>query len=207
MISVNNMVRKIMIVSLLDDFIFKHQHPRVTIGCILEYLSIHASSAVMPGVLIVAFSLIAMIPVPGPNILLCPPLVLTALWMIAGHKTLSMPLFICKRGVNHNVLKSIYDKNRPRLLVFERIFSSRMIWAVPQESFIIIGVVILALSFFIALPIPLPGSNLLPAVCALTIGCGLLFKDGLALLIGALSSLAIMIVMSVILYGVGKLIF
>ena len=196
-----------MIISVLDEFISKHQHHKVTIGCLLEYLSLNTPASLAPGLLLVVFGLISMLPVPGPNAVLCLPLMLISLWLITDKKIRSVPHFISKRGIDHLSLKKIYEKCRPRLVFCEKFFSSRMIWAVPETNMRVIGCLVLALSFFIAIPIPVPGSNVLPAGCVVTLGCGLLFKDGLAILIAGAGGSAIMGTMSVLLYSLGKFIF
>lgn len=196
-----------MIVSILDKFILQHQDQRVTIGCLMQYLFISTPASVLPGLLLTIFGFVSMIPIPGPNAILCMPLILISIWMIADKKRLSIPDFIGRRGIDHVSLKNFYKKTRSRLIFCERIFTPRMIWVVPQKNLRMIGLLVLALAFFIALPIPVPGANITPAGCVIIAGCGLLYKDGLAILIALIGGIIIMGAMSFLLYGFGQFIF
>lgn len=193
-----------MIVSILDKFISQHPDQRVTIGCLMQYLFINTLASVLPGILLTVFGFISMIPVPGPNAILCLPLILISLWLIADKKTLSVPDFISRRGIDHLSLKNFYEKTRSRLVFCEKVFTPRMVWAVPEKNLRVIGLLVLMLSFFIALPIPVPGANIIPAGCVIVAGFGLLFKDGLAILIAATGGIIIMGAMSFLLYSFGK---
>lgn len=193
-----------MIVSILEKFISQHPDQRVTIGCLMQYLFINTPAPILPRILLTVFGCISMIPVPGPNAILCLPLMLISLWLIADKKTFSVPDFISRRGIDYLSLKSFFEKTRSRLVFCEKVFTPRMIWAVPKKNLRMIGLLVLALAFFISLPIPFPGANIIPAACVILAGCGVLFKDGLAILIAVIGGIIIMGTMSFLLYSFGK---
>ena len=50
----------------------------------------------------------------------------------------------------------------------------------------VIGLICLVIAFIIAIPIPVPGANSIPALCLVVVGLGLVLSDGVAIAAGIL---------------------
>lgn len=133
------------------------------------------------GMIMLLCTVLCMIPLPGPNAILTIPLIIITGQMIAGFKTPWLPKFILNRSVKVNHIHTVFNYLSPFLTRLEKIIRPRYIKLVPRRNLRSIGAISFILAIVIALPIPIPGTNLLPALCVMAISLALLNRDGLVL--------------------------
>lgn len=138
------------------------------------------------GALIVLFALIACVPVPGPNAILTIPLAFLALQLAIGRTQLYLPDWMRRRKIGRDRLRTLYRHMRPQLIWLESRMSDRWQFFVPAQRMPVIGLICLVISFIIAIPIPVPGANSIPALCLVVVGLGLVLSDGVAIAVGVL---------------------
>ena len=149
--------------------------------------------------LLVFCALLNLLPLPpGSTLLFGPPLILITVQMIAGHQTVWLPRSWLRRSVGLERLRSMIDRLAPQLERLERLVKPRR-W--PFESATtsdrVIGVIGLVLAIAVTLPIPL--GNWLPAFAVAIIGLSLSERDGVFLALGtAVGVISLLIIASVI---------
>lgn len=151
------------------------------------------------GALLVVLAVPCLLPVPGTGSLMSVGLFALA-WMIwryfprvvmprrVGRFTLSAPM--ARRALN--ALAWIYDQA-------SRFLRPRMGWWVQSRHRVWLAPLVALMAVVIFLPIPL--GNIFPAVALLLIGLGLVFEDGLALLVGAALGVALLLVIAMVTGG------
>ena len=149
--------------------------------------------------LLVFCALLNLLPLPpGSTLLFGPPLILITVQMIAGHQTVWLPRSWLRRSVGLERFRSMIDRLAPQLERLERLVKPRR-W--PFESATtsdrVIGVIGLVLAIAVTLPIPL--GNWLPAFAVAIIGLSLSERDGVFLALGtAVGVVSLLIIASVI---------
>ncbi|MCC0044610.1 MAG: exopolysaccharide biosynthesis protein [Brucellaceae bacterium] len=149
--------------------------------------------------LLVFCALLNLLPLPpGSTLLFGPPLILITVQMIAGHQTVWLPRSWLRRSVGLERFRSMIDRLAPQLERLERLVKPRR-W--PFESATtsdrVIGVIGLVLAIAVTLPIPL--GNWLPAFAVAIIGLSLSERDGVFLALGtAVGVISLLIIASVI---------
>jgi hypothetical protein len=133
------------------------------------------------GMMMLITGALCMVPIPGPNAIVTIPLLFVTAQMVAGFKAPWLPRFILRRSVKVAHLQTGFDYVRPFLSRLERLIRARYDHLVPNDNLRLPGIFSLILAITIALPIPVPGTNLLPALCILAISIALLNRDGLVL--------------------------
>jgi hypothetical protein len=134
--------------------------------------------------LLAFFAAINLLPLPpGTTVVLGPPLVIVAVQMVLGHSRVWLPRSILDRSIPADKFRSMTAKMMPRLLWLERLIRPRY-WPFPSERSAdrIIGAV--ALVFAIAVTLPIPFGNWLPAFSIFLLSLALSERDGLCLLAG-----------------------
>ncbi|MDB2683185.1 exopolysaccharide biosynthesis protein [Alphaproteobacteria bacterium] len=155
---------------------------RVSIGMLLEEM--HERGF---GVLMFFFAIPIGLPVPVPlgvsPAFAIPLLVLTA-QMIAGRGTIWMPKRTKKRSFKRTTLEKTIDVSVPWLRRIEYLIRPRLGFMTSGGASRVVGVLgfIMAASIFV--PIPLTNSVPGMGICAMAIG--LVMRDGLAVIVGAI---------------------
>ena len=156
---------------------------RVTVGWAMRSLDSHSFGLILLLLAVVGTA-------PGLCSLAGLLLVICALQMIIGRPTPSFPQWGTDRPLPSRQLRVIV----PRLVIALR-FAERAIhprWHKPGRATTrLVGVVIMLLSVQLVL-IPVPFSNILPAVIAAVISLAYLEKDGLFLCLGLLAGLILL---------------
>lgn len=135
------------------------------------------------------FSLINLLPLPpGTTLLTALPLILIAGQMALGFEQLQLPKMIGRREVQRESLRRVVHKMRPISRRIERIIRPRMPWVFYPRNERLIGLWLLLVAFALFLPLPLSGW--FPAISLLVSGFGLIERDGLVLVIGAIMGAA-----------------
>lgn len=164
----------------------------ITVGELREALGDRSFAA-----LLFVFSAINLLPFPpGTSLLLGIPMVIVSFQMAYGARTAWLPRFLLKKSIGPKQLDRMRTGLIPRLERIETVIRPRY-WPfshVAAER--IIGLIGLVLSIAVTLPIPL--SNWLPAFGATLIALGLMERDGVLLgagiVVGALSLVLVTVV-------------
>jgi hypothetical protein len=134
--------------------------------------------------LLAFFAAINLLPLPpGTTIVLGPPLVIVACQMVLGHSRVWLPRSILDRSIPADKFRAMTGKAMPKLLWLERLIRPRY-WPFRDERTAdrVIGAV--ALVFAIAVTLPIPFGNWLPAFSIFLLSLALSERDGLCLIAG-----------------------
>jgi hypothetical protein len=163
---------------LLRDALAAHTGETVSIREVIQDLGDRAF-----GLLLLLFALPNCIPAPpAVGSILGLPLIFFGIQMLRGQRPW-LPGFIADRRVKRTDLMRIVDLATPRLRWLERIVRPRLPWAVSSFAERVIGLHVLLLAISIAMPVPL--TNLVPAIGTAVMALGLIERDGRAVLAGA----------------------
>jgi hypothetical protein len=102
--------------------------------------------------------------------------------MLAGFRTPIFPKFIRQRTVQIDNLRRLGDKSVTIVEKIERYVKPRWLYLTLPPISILIGFLIIGLACVVMLPLPF--SNLPPAIALLILSIGLLERDGLMIFIG-----------------------
>jgi hypothetical protein len=95
-----------------------------------------------------------------------------------------LPGFVRRKQVTPDRLKRLVSGTEKTLGKVKRFVKPRMAWAVHPAMHWLIGLSLLAATFAFALPLPIPGNNIPPAIALVLLSLGLLERDGLLVLVG-----------------------
>lgn len=145
-----------------------------------------------------------------PNILPSPPglagvlglpLLFLASQMMLGQSPW-LPRFIAKRSLPRGTFQAMVTRATPWLHRAERLLRVRLQPLASAPAQRVLGGFVLILAVALALPIPF--ANMAPAVAICIIGLGILERDGLSVLVGAIAGLAALTYVSALGYALVK---
>jgi len=150
---------------------------------------------------LIALALPAMIPIPGPfGMITGCCLVLIACQMLVGCHRLALPRLLADRHVTADGVKAIIMRALPWVKRLEAIVrEGRWKSLTGRSSHALVGIPVLLLAVVLALPIPF--GNVGPVASLLVIGLSLVARDGLALMVGLVLSLATFIWTGVLIFA------
>ncbi len=154
---------------------------RITVADLLEIL--HERGF---GMALLLFSLPLCIPFPKPpglSTLFGLPLFFLATQQMLGRHTLWMPGFILKRSLSRQKMEKIIDLCLPVIKKVETLVRPRLERITLGHFSLLIGFLGAVMAAFISLP--LPGSNMVPALGIALMSTGIMVRDGLTVIIGA----------------------
>ena len=150
--------------------------PTITVDEILAGLSDRAF-----GIILLFFALPNCIAgLPGIGSILGLPIILLAAQIIMGKHKPWLPNKIRKYELPKDNLKRLIIRTSPYIMKFERFCKPRIGFITEGIFLRATGILIFVLSALIALP--LPGTNMLPAIAIVAISVGLIERDGLVVL-------------------------
>jgi len=169
---------------------------RVTLGDLIHRLGQSGF-----GLALIALALPAMIPIPGPfGMITGCCLVLIACQMLVGCHRLALPRFLADRHVTADGVKAVITQALPWVKRLEAIVrEGRWKSLTGRSSHALVGIPVLLLAVVLALPIPF--GNVGPVASLLVIGLSLVARDGLALMVGLVLSLATFIWTGVLIFA------
>lgn len=146
-----------------------------------------------PGALLVVLSVPCMLPIPGVGMFLSMGMVMVA-WMIWRY----YPRLVMPRKVGRMQLSATMARRALHTLAWmydqaSRVMRVRMAWWLQPLHRIWLAPLVALLALVIFLPIPF--GNVLPAAVLMLIGLGLVFEDGLAILIGVVLGVTLLAVL------------
>lgn len=138
------------------------------------------------GFFLMIFSAVPALPLPAVLIasILSLPIFLVAIQLLLGRNEPWIPVWLAKKTISGNSLKTISAKLIPFLQFFERFAKPRLLFMTSA-----IGKRLLALCciiFTISIALPIPFSNTVPSMGVFVIGCALLERDGILAMLGTM---------------------
>lgn len=156
------------------------------------------------GVLLLVFALPMALPLPVPpgiNIALASPLLLLTAQQVLGRQTIWLPAWLKNKRIKSDTLSGILTSASKFLKKLETLTKPRLSFATQGIAQNIIGL----LGFIMALSVcvPLPLTNTVPSFGIAIMALGVLTRDGLAVIAGALVGMAWVVLLwgAIILFG------
>lgn len=154
----------------------------VAVADILEAFGDRAFGAVM---FVFAAPLVLPMP-PGASAILGAPLIfVTAQWML-GRRTLWLPKIMLGRTMSMTDFRTVVAKLSPHLERLERRLRPRLTFMYNRVGDRLLGAICFSLSLIVFLPIPF--GNMLPSLAIAAFAIGAAERDGLAAIIGWIST-------------------
>jgi len=167
---------------------------RVTIRWLLDSLSERSF-----GIVMLLLGLVALIP--GTSGIVGLLVAVPAVQMILGRKAPIFPGFVSRRQISTQRLARLIARIDPVLRRLERIIRPR--WHTPFEATKrLVGFVLLLLGALLLVPIPL--SNVIPALAIMLLALAYLEDDGVLLCIALVAALVAFALVAVIVWGMVK---
>ncbi|KTD12856.1 ABC transporter permease [Legionella hackeliae] len=164
---------------LLERVVEKHQHDAsLSYGDLVKTFGDQAF-----GLIIILFALPSALPIsviPGFSFIFGLPIVFIAIHIIIARRALWLPERLANQRLEFAKFAQVVNKTIPYLRYMEKILKPRLLFFTRPAIERLHGVVMLALSFCLLLPIPL--SNFIFASLIILFGLGLAEKDGVILL-------------------------
>jgi hypothetical protein len=134
------------------------------------------------GVLLIMFSGITILPIPGIALIFALPVFLLSVQMILGKPQPWLPQWFARKTLKRETLFAMSAKLTPYLIYLERFCSPRMFYMTSRYGERMIGV--LGMLCGISMTILIPFCHTLPAMAIVIMALGLIERDGLAVIIG-----------------------
>jgi hypothetical protein len=157
------------------------------------------------GTSIMVFSIPEVIPIPVPGLaaIVVLPAGILAAQMIAGKGEVRLPKALLKRTIPRKVFAAAVKAILPHLERAEKQVRPRWQWATSPAAKRFLGAFILLLAGFMSLPIPM--TNVPPAIAMFIIGMGLAERDGKLIALGVSLGLASMALVGGAIFGLFSL--
>lgn len=165
---------------ILTHFIDAHPESEITVRSMVAAFGERAF-----GFLTLVFALICIIPLPIPGIhmLLSVPLFYLSLQQMVGRRQVWFPEKILDYTIPRKAFDNISRKAMPWIIRVENLSRPRLSFLTTRWWFCFFGAVIFYITAFLSIPLPL--TNLVPAIAICLMALGLLNRDGVTLIIGA----------------------
>ena len=128
--------------------------------------------------------------------LFSPAMFLVGLAWFAGRKTVKLPAKINEYNLKTDTARSILVKMAKAYEYAEKLCKPRQTQLTQGLALRIIGLAVMVNAFIVFLPIPF--GNTLPAFANIVLALGVLFRDGLTVLVGHLLTLSSLIIGSIL---------
>lgn len=182
---------------ILDAIGADERRERVSVSDLMRAMDARAVAA-----LILLFALPNVVPTPpGTSSILGLPLLYLTAQMMLG-KLPWLPAIIADRSMTRADFNAFVGRVTPLLARAERLLKPRLLFITSSLGERIIGGLCLVLAIVLAMPIPL--GNMLPAFAISLMALGVLERDGLWVMIGAVMGLLSMIVVSGVVWALAK---
>lgn len=184
---------------LLEDFSSQLPQHKTSVDDIIE--AFHERGI---GMLLFFFALPMAMPLPVPpgiNVLLASPLLLLTTQQFLGRHTVWMPHKIRRKTVSSQKLKKTINSLLPLLTKLELLIRPRWGFITYDGPSRLIGLLGLIMALSVCIPVPL--TNTVPSFGIALMAIGVIMRDGLAVIIGALIGTAwvALLVGSVLYFG------
>lgn len=144
------------------------------------------------GALILIFALISLFPwPPGSKAILSVPIILLSLELAFQRDRVWLPGWTMNRGLPRRAFGQALSRVLKPIRFVERLSRPRMPWLTGEVADVVTGLTCVFLAVMMALPVPF--GDLLPGVTLIVLGLGIMQRDGAAILLGALGTVACVI--------------
>jgi hypothetical protein len=162
------------------DALLKHADGKpISVGEVMQVLSDRGHAVL---ILLLAGPFV-FIPIPGLSTAFGLALIILGGCVMLGVKPW-LPNFICRRQIRYELLTKIVHGVERVLKWVEKIAKPRLGFMTHRGMNWASGLTLISLAFLFALPIPIPGNNIPPALGMVIVAFGLLERDGLLVLVG-----------------------
>ena len=152
--------------------------------------------------LILAIPMALPIPVPpGINILLASPLILLTAQQAIGRHTIWLPQWMLKKTIKRSKMSAIIKSILPWSARLEKFIKPRLEFVTHGAFSCLIGVFGLIMALTICIPLPL--TNTVPSLGIALMSVGVIMRDGLAVLSGAMIGMLWVIALAMIVIFLG----
>ena len=148
------------------------------------------------GALLLFLGLLSLIPIPGATTLTGVPLVFVAVQLIIGRQSLWLPRRVLEGGVDRENFRRRIERALGWVERAERLTRPRLAWATSDLGERLIGLVCLVMACVLVLPIWF--GNFVPAVAVILLALGLLQRDGVFVLLGAVAAAGAFVVLALV---------
>lgn len=139
------------------------------------------------GAVMLFFAIVNMLPwPPGGTTLTGAPLLFLSLELAWGRERVWVPGWVERASVNRSTFRNLSRRFMPTIRLMERLSAPRLCFLTSRFGQGLIGLACLLLSAVLVLPIF--GGNLIPAVAIGFFSLGVMQRDGLAVLLGWLTT-------------------
>ncbi len=139
------------------------------------------------GLVILIFAIPMALPVPKPpgiSSIFAIPLILLTVQQALGRHTVWLPFFVRKKSIDRAKLIALLDKGLPWIQKTEHLVRPRLEIVTSGKTSRIIG--LLGMIMSLCIMVPLPGTNTIPGMGIALMSIGIMMRDGLAIIAGAL---------------------
>lgn len=168
------------ILKILDDFVSASHGERVVVR---DFINATAEHGLLFILLVFALFCAIPLPIPGIHVFLSMPLYYVTVQQMMGRRTIWFPDRILNATLPREGFIALITRARPWFARIDHYVFPRLTRLIHGPGYRIMG----AVSFFITciIVIPLPLTNVVPALAIATIALAMLCHDGLVMLIGA----------------------
>ena len=182
--------------ALLRDITSDTRRDRISISDLISHAGDRAFGALM---FIFAIPNVLPIPIPGISAILGLPLLYLTGQLMLGHSKPWLPRFIGDRSFLRSDFDQVMRRILPGLERAERVLHPRLGLFVSPTAERFVGGIAFLLSVLIFLPIPL--GNMMPGFAVSFFALGILARDGLAVILGFVTAVVSVIVVSGVVYA------
>lgn len=155
---------------------------RLTLGEIVEAFGERGF-----GALILIIALVSLFPwPPGSKAILSVPIILLSLELAFQRDSVWLPRWTLKRGMDRKTFGRALGRVIRPIRFVERLSRPRMHYLTGEIADVVTGLVCVFLAVMMALPVPF--GDLLPGVTLIVLGLGVMQRDGVAIIIGAVGT-------------------
>jgi hypothetical protein len=139
---------------------------------------------------------------PGSSAILGAPLIYLSAQLALSRPEPWLPKFMAARSISRADFATMVQKVSPWLIKAEKLLKPRLSFLTRPPFEQLIGVICLGLAVILFLPIPL--GNMPPAVAICLFSLSILERDGIAAILGVISSIVAVVIAWTVLYALIK---
>lgn len=184
------------IVEVLHNVLKRHKEKEISFQQIADLLDDHG---MMLMIAVIAFPMAIPVPTPpGFTTLFGIPLCILTMQLILGHDKPKLPNFIANKKIKTETFKSFVTKAEPFFNKLSKFFKPRNKRFLSKSSEKIMAVLAFLCSISVALPILF--GNAIPCAAILIMSLGMLYQDGLVVLIGMVTAIVGLTIASTVVF-------
>lgn len=138
---------------------------------------------------------------PGISSIFAVPLLLLTVQQALGRHTVWLPGFIRRKTIDRGKFITLLDKGMPWVEKTEYLVRPRLEFVTCGKFSQLVGVLGTIMSLFIM--IPLPGTNTVPGMGIALMSIGIMMRDGLAIIVGAVLGMTWICLIAVLYFWFG----